>query len=1025
VCSSPSVTEGHTLGTNASVFKSGQEVQFSCKEGFSATHSITTCQATGWSPQPVCNIVNCTVPTLNNGHYITSVDTRLTNHQEPYNTLIHAICSKGYIKTLDTQRKCGSGGQWSGAEVECAPITCERLPDTFDNGYYESRDTPPPFPYNYSITVVCDYGFYLTLPATRRCVALNTWSDPDPECRRITCRSPTAFSNVKYNGSNDKYDFKTILVSTCEPGYYMSNNIEKRICERLDTWSGGEPECKTVTCYAPTITNGQFTLPVYYNQRSVFPYNYELTVVCNDGFYLTQPATRRCVALNTWNETDPECRRITCRSPSRFIHGHYNGSRTSYEQSYDFETILVPTCESGYYVAINAEKRVCEDNDIWSGSKPECIKVTCETPTIANGQFTSTGYNVWLGGQSTFLYNHAITVVCDNGYYLTQPATRRCVALNTWSGTDPECRRITCRSPIRFINGQYNESRTPYEQSYDFGTILVPTCEPGHYMSNNVEKRVCEDNDTWSGSIPECKTVTCETPTIANGHFTSPGYNERLEGQSTFPYNHAITVVCDNGYYLTQSATRRCVALNTWSGTDFTCGRITCQFPAEFSKGTYNESQPSYDFGTVLVPTCNTGYYMSNNAEKRVCEQYNSWSGTDPECQRITCQLPTPFSDGHYKGNRQPNYYGTTLEPVCNIGFYLSNNVRKRVCELPDTWSDTDPECKRISCRSPVPFNNGKYNGSHETYDFGTVLIPSCDTGYYMSNNLQNLVCEQLDTWSNSRYGIDPTCQPIWCFSPSKFTNGNYNGSQWSYYFGTILVPTCNTGYYMSSHVEKRVCEHQSGMYGSWSLTDPECRRITCRTPTAFSNGQYNKSREPYDFGSVLVPTCNTGYYMSTNVEKRVCEQLNKWSGSEPVCEIVECETPTVLNGNFSSRKISYNYRDTISIQCDQGYEIKDGSETRTCRADGTWSENPMQCFKILCNDTSDVRHKHIDIYPALAIGENGRVSYNSEHMFLSSGYTEVMCSTSRKLKWIKAPEFGKVCLKRVQKVFAVFSVTN
>jgi len=398
------------LGTNASVFKSGQKVQFSCNEGFSAT----TCQATGWSPQPACNIVNCTVPPLKNGHYITSVRDRVIKNQEPYNTLISAMCNIGYINTSHTQRKCGSGGQWSGAEVDCTPITCERLPDTFDNGYYDSRDTPPPFPYNYSITVVCDYG-----------------------------------------------------------------------------------------------------------------------------------------------------------------------------------------------------------------------------------------------------------------YYLTQQSTQRCIALNTWNGTDPECRPITCRSPITFRHGHYNESRTRNQQPYGFGTILVPTCEPGHYMSNNVERRVCEGNDIWSGSKPECKTVTCETPTITHGQFTSPGYNDRLGRHSTFPYNHAITVVCDNGYYLTQSATRRCVAFNTWSETDPRCGRITCQSPTTFSNGQYNLSRQPYYFGTVLVPTCDTGYYMSNNVEKRVCEQLDTWSGTDPECRRITCRPPDQFSNGQYNGSRQLFTYKDILIPICNIGFRL------------------------------------------------------------------------------------------------------------------------------------------------------------------------------------------------------------------------------------------------------------------------------------------------------------------------------------------------------------------
>jgi len=273
------------------------------------------------------------------------------------------------------------------------------------------------------------------------------------------------------------------------------------------------------------------------------------------------------------------------------------------------------------------------------------------------------------------------------------------------------------------------------------------------------------------------------------------------------------------------------------------------------------------------------------------------------------------------------------------------------VCEQLDTWSGTNPECRRITCQSPAPFRHGKFNGSRDIYDFGTVLVPTCKIGYYMTINVEKLVCEQLCTWSNIRYGIYPTCLRIWCWPPTTFTNGNYNGSQW---------------------------------------------------PTS------------YDFGTVLVPTCNTGYDMSNNVEKRVCEQLHKWSGSKPVCEIVECKTPTVLNGDFTSstlRTKSYRYRDIIYIQCDQGYEINSGSATLTCQANGTWDQPHTECVKIICNDTSGIRQAAIilNAYHTFAFNQSGNVTFNSTFFYLQDGSVEVTCSESRKLTWVTKPDFGMI----------------
>ena len=307
-------------------------------------------------------------------------------------------------------------------------------------------------------------------------------------------------------------------------------------------------------------------------------------------------------------------------------------------------------------------------------------------------------------------------------------------------------------------------------------------------------------------------------------------------------------------------------------------------------------------------------------------------------CRPISCErLPDTFAHGHYdsKGLKASFPYKHEITVVCDIGYYLTETAKRR-CIEPNTWSEKDPECLRVTCWKPYRFFNGQYNLNQTRYDFGSVLVPTCYTGYYISNN-----------------------------------------------------------------IEKRVCE-QNGRLGSWSGTDPECRRFACRSPTSFSNGQYNPSQTSYDFGSVLVPTCHTGYYMSTNVEKRVCEGADTWSGSEPVCEIVKCETPTVLNGHFNSstsRTKSYRYRDSISIQCDQGYELKGEWAARTCQADGTWNQPPLECVKLLCNDPSDIRHAAITLnnaYPTLAFGQSGNVTFNSTFFFLLHGSLEVTCTEKK-----------------------------
>jgi len=619
-----------------------------------------------------------------------------------------------------------------------------------------------------------------------------------------------------------------------------------------------------------------------------------------------------------------------------------------------------------------------------------------------------------------------VSFSCNDGF--SPPySTTICQATKVWS-PQPVCTEVTCKVP-GLINGRYTTDPSIREanEHEPYKTEISPICNEGYMLSSDLSfaQRTCESDGQWSGTVVNCDPITCD-------HFPEQfdhGYYYSRDTKPPFSYNHAIAVACYIGYNLAEPATRRCIEPNTWSGKDPECGRITCRSPNTFRYGKYNGSRSFYDFGTVLVPTCNTGYYMSNNVEKRVCEQHNSWSETDPECQRITCRSPTPFMNGKYNESQrsyyssQPSYdFGSVLIPTCHTGYYMSTNVKMRVCEQNiwyhyyGSWSGPDPECRQITCRSPKTFSNGQYNPSQTSYDFKSVLVPTCYTGYYMSNNVEKRVCEQ-----NGMYGFwsgltDPECRRITCRSPTTFSNGQYNGSHQVYDFGTVLVPTCNTGYYMSNNLQKRVCEQNIWYhyYGSWSGTDPECRRITCRPPKTFNNGQYNESQPSYDFGTVLVPTCNTGYDISHNIEKRVCEEHNKWSGSTPVCEIVECQTPTVLNGNFTSstsRRKSFRYRDEISIHCDQGYEFNSGSATRTCQANGRWDLPPMECVKFLCNDTSDIKHAAIPLtaYPTLAFGQSGNVTFNSTFFYLQLGSVEVTCLETRKLSWVTKPDFGMI----------------
>jgi len=165
------------------------------------------------------------------------------------------------------------------------------------------------------------------------------------------------------------------------------------------------------------------------------------------------------------------------------------------------------------------------------------------------------------------------------------------------------------------------------------------------------------------------------------------------------------------------------------------------------------------------------------------------------------------------------------VQTLCSVLLYLFRNN--------DTWSGNDVICLRITYSPPNPTIRGQYNGSQHSYDYGSILVLKCDSGYYVSNNTRtNRKCEAKDTWS----GYDPVCQRITCLQPNPISNGQYNGSQVhfvSYDFESVMTPICDKGYHMSNNVIKRVCLGVN----KWSDNYPQCTLVTCNRPASIGNG--------------------------------------------------------------------------------------------------------------------------------------------------------------------------------------------
>ena len=367
------------------------------------------------------------------------------------------------------------------------------------------------------------------------------------------------------------------------------------------------------------------------------------------------------------------------------------------------------------------------------------------------------------------------------------------------------------------------------------------------------------------------------------------------------------------------------------------------------------------------------------------------------------CEQPTNIHTGSVLDTNKIYKPGEGVTIKCNQGFTLTNS--DTTCQPDKTWAPK-PSCELFVCNLPSAGNQYGFftvDGHRVStlQALWTKIELQCSAGYTPSTSTTSLTCQENGKWSE----LVPSCIEISCNDIPFIANGSYEGAGNPPY---EITPVCDEGYFIEGSTEKRRC---TGI-NKWSGTGPICRRITCSgfSPNQIANGRYNGSFQTYDYGTILVPKCKTGFHISNNATTRVCQGPSEWSGLHPVCTVVRCPAPvSVINGTFEPPVIDndYAYNTSFQILCSEGFEAVNEVTTITCADDTTWNPSTPRCNKIRCNNTHSVQHEAVYSYPALAFEEVGDVSYNSTYYIHNGGSLEVICSIERKLNWKTEPYFG------------------
>ncbi|XP_067886734.1 sushi, von Willebrand factor type A, EGF and pentraxin domain-containing protein 1 isoform X1 [Heterodontus francisci] len=927
----------------------GSIANYTCTDGFvTKGEPFLTCQANGtWGlPVPECVPVECPQPELI-GNGIVDIQGLTYLGKAVY------TCKPGFHLIGNTTVVCGEDGEWLGRRPICKPIECPAPQEiTSGKALFEKLY------YGDTVTYVCNTGFRLEGQERLTCLETGQWNAKAPVCKHIKCEPPQLIENGFVEGSD--HSFGALIFYSCFPGFHLIGN-SMHICEE-SSWSSALPYCVPVDCGLPphidfggyVVTQSQdrqgnegiesymqpddqgndsdimpnlitsdlgsnngiptstseqtssndkqmWNTPLNMDllQTSEFFSGTTIRYYCYSSHELVGSHVLECQEDGVWNGSAPACLLIKCELPIKPENGYIRFSSNL------LGSVVQYGCDSGYEL-VGSATGYCMSNSEWSTVPPVCQLVSCGTPSqIANG----------MGKGSNYTYTSVIMYECNSGFLLVGDERRTCQSNKKWDGEEPRCIPISCGLPPIPDNGNVTGGE------YTFQSLVNYSCN-NRYLIEGDLTRSCLANGSWSGKMPECRLVACPPLVdIPNGQIAG----------SEFTAGKEIGFNCKDGYLLYGAPSLMCQADGKWSDESPQCTPINCGPPEDISYGFINGS--SFRFGDSVKYICFLGYRLTGTSVRH-CLQNGSWSGSVPKCEPCKCQRPV-IHNGF--ATSEDISCGSRISFQCKEGFKLLGPSQV-LCEVGGTWNSSLPYCGRISCGAPPVIRNAFFNGSSSLHE--NAIAYNCLPGYTMKGKA-DVFCTEKGKWSRPY----PTCVSLFCGPPPPVQNAAIIGN--GHTFGSKIHYRCLEGYIMEAERDTRTCLED----GSWSTHGIICKPEIC--PLPFSNvANVVVSGTEFMLNESIVISCKEGYRLS-GANLSICQLNGFWNPpiSDILCLPVSCEEP-LPPSHGSVKGTSYEYQDSVTYQCDYGYELQ-GDVERFCQADGAWNGTEASCWRIICEPHS------------------------------------------------------------------------
>ncbi|XP_072018431.1 sushi, von Willebrand factor type A, EGF and pentraxin domain-containing protein 1-like [Amphiura filiformis] len=638
-----------------------------------------------------------------------------------------------------------------------------------------------------------------------------------------------------------------------------------------------------------------------------------VTYSCNKGFDLIKgPSQAVCQISGEWMPSHlPYCQRVLCGRPANIDKG------VIYVDTYMYGDVVSYHCDTNYTL-LGPRIRQCQASGLWSGYSPICKKTSCGLREILHARIVGD-----FSDKDIVLPGTSVQYICVPGYEMIGRNNVTCKTNGRWTSY-PECHPIRC---------------------------LVHGVIADGYIK--LLQRTCMTSGRWGGVEPRCEPVSCGEP---------PEVEYATKRGSKFTFGQS----CVEGYQMRKSdrGIMLCQSDGEWRGLWPTCDKINCGSLPGIAHGI--STATGYSFEDTVSYECDEGYKLHGTA-MQTCHANGSWSGEQPQCQRIVCVEPPIVQHANITGEL---YYTRKILYTCESGFEIVGD-RALKCEADRTWSGQVPRCEPVSCGFPPNISQSRIIGTDFTFNanvpvtqsyalhlpsipknniigtdftFNKTVSFSCGYGYYPIEDVV-LRCSENGEW----IGNAPECKPVVCEAPPvvDFAILMIN----SLTFASNVTYRCIPGFNLIG---------SSILYcsvnGSWSNASPICEPVTCGAPPVYPNS--NTTGLEYTYNNTVFYQCDYGYDFNSGENTVMkCIENGTWIGDIPQCTPVSCGSPDTVDHGYVIGD-THTYGSIVQFKCNLGYDMY-GSNTATCSGDASWwfeSSQPY-CIPIQCGPPPTVLH--------------------------------------------------------------------